>query len=287
MRYGFIRDHRREFRVWKMCEVLSVSKSGYYAWLNRPESNRAREERILLSLIRMVYARHQKRYGSPRIADTLCDEGYRVKKSRIARIMRDNGIRARGKRKFRVTTNARHHLPVAENLLDRQFNVTTPNRVWVADLTYIRTGEGWLYLAAVMDLYSRRIVGWAMRTRITSELTLEALHQALGRRTVHPGLLHHSDRGSQYAAGTYQQLLERHGITVSMSRKGDCWDNAPMESFFATLKTELVHQETFLTREEARGKIFAYIEAYYNRKRRHSTLGYKSPVDFENAAKLS
>ncbi len=286
MRYVFIRDHRYEFRVWKMCEVLSVSKSGYYTWLKRPESKRTREERILLPLIRMVYARHNKRYGSPRIADTLCAEGYSVKKNRVARIMRDNGIRAQGKRKFRVTTKAGRH-PVAANVLDRQFDVTIPNRVWVADITYIRTAEGWLYLAAVMDLYSRRIVGWAMRKRITTELTLEALHQALGRRMVRPGLIHHSDRGSQYAAETYQRLLERHGITVSMSRKGDCWDNAPMESFFATLKTELVYEETFLTREEARGKIFAYIEAYYNRERRHSTLGHKSPVDFENAANLA
>ena len=270
-----------------MCKVLSVSKSGYYAWLKRPESKRTGEERILLPLIRMVYTRHKKRYGSPRIADALCDEGYSVKKNRVARIMRDNGIRARGKRKFRVTTKAGHRHPVAAHLLNRQFNVTAPNRVWVADLTYIRTAEGWLYLAAVMDLYSRRIVGWAMGKRITAELTLEALQQALSRRTVSPGLLHHSDRGSQYAAEAYQRLLQRHGITVSMSRKGDCWDNAPMESFFATLKTELVYEETFLTREEAKLKIFEYIEAYYNRDRRHSTLGHKSPVDFENAATLS
>lgn len=241
----------------------------------------------MLPLIRMVYARNKKRYGSPRIADALCDQGYSAKKNRIARIMRDNGIRAKGKRKFRVTTNAGHNHPVAANLLDRQFDVTTPNRVWVADITYIRTAEGWLYLAAVMDLSSRRIVGWAMHKRITTELTLEALHQALGRRTVCPGLLHHSDRGSQYVADAYQLLLERHGITVSMSRRKNCWDNAPMESFFATLKTELVYEEMFLTREEARGKIFEYIEVYYNRERRHSSLGYKSPVDFENAANLS
>lgn len=287
MRYQFIRDHRGEFRVWKMCAVLSVSKSGYYAWLHRPESTRSREERVLLPLIRMVYARHKKRYGSPRIAEALCEEGYAVKKNRIARMMRENGIRARGKRKFRVTTNAGHRHPVAANLLDRRFNVTAPNRVWVADLTYLRTAEGWLYLAAVMDLYSRRIVGWAMGPRITAELTLEALQQALGRRTVRPGLLHHSDRGSQYAADAYQRMLQRYGITVSMSRRKNCWDNAPIESFFATLKTELIHEETFITREEAKRKIFEYIEVYYNRERRHSTLGLRSPVDFEQTATLA
>jgi len=264
--------------------MLSVSRSGYYAWLRRPQSERKREERTLLPLIRMIYARSREKYGSPRIADSLCDEGYSAGKSRIARIMRDNGIQARGKRKFRMTTNSRHNHPVAENLLARRFTVACPNAVWVADITYIWTTEGWLYLAGVMDLYSRRIVGWAMADRIDTELTLAALHQALGRREVRPGMLHHSDRGSQYAAEAYQRLLKRHGISASMSRKKNCWDNAVMESFFATLKTELVYEERFMTREEAKRKIFEYIEVYYNRERRHSSLGYKSPFDFEQSA---
>ena len=197
------------------------------------------------------------------------------------------GIRAKRRRKYRVTTNSKHNLPVAPNLLARQFTIDRPNAVWVSDITYIRTSEGWLYLAGVVDLYSRMVVGWSMSNRITGELTLDALNQALGRRRPKPGLLHHSDRGSQYAAGDYQKLLKENRMTVSMSRKADPWDNAPMESFFGTLKTELIYRVKFSTREDAKVKIFEYIEMFYNRERRHSSLGYKSPVDFERMATLS
>jgi transposase InsO family protein len=195
--------------------------------------------------------------------------------------MRENGIRAKAARKFRVTTDSQHRHPVAPNLLDRQFTVSRPDTVWVSDITYLWTAEGWLYLAAVMDLYARRIVGWAMSHRITQELTLAALRQALEYRRPSVGLVHHSDQGKQYAAGAYQALLRSHGIVCSMSRKGNCWDNAPMESFFGTLKQELVYPDRFVTREVAKAKVFEYIEVFYNRQRRHSSLGSKSPVEFE------
>jgi transposase InsO family protein len=265
-----------------MCEVLEVSRSGYYAWLNRPESQRSQANRLLLSEIRIIFERSRQTYGSPRMTVELNESGFGCSENRVARLMRINGIRAKGKRKYRTTTKSKHNHPVAPNLLDRQFTVERPNAVWLADITFIRTSEGWLYLAGVIDLYSRMAVGWSMGNRVTRQLTLDAINQALGRRHIQPDLLHHSDRGSQYSADDYQDLLADKKITVSMSRKGDCWDNAPMESFFATLKTELIFGECFATREEARLKIFEYIEMFYNRERRHSSLGYKSPVDFEN-----
>jgi transposase InsO family protein len=201
--------------------------------------------------------------------------------------MCENGIRAKRSRKYRVTTDSRHSYPVAPNLLSRKFTVDSPNAVWLSDITYVWTSEGWLYLAGVIDLYSRMVVGWSMSNRVDGELTLSALRQALGRRHVQPGLIHHSDQGKQYAAGDYQDLLGDHRMTVSMSRRADPWDNAPMESFFATIKTELIFHERFVTREDAKAKIFEYIEVFYNRKRRHSSLGYKSPVDFELAITLT
>ncbi len=270
-----------------MCQALKVSKSGYYAWLRRPESQRARQNRQLLGQIRVVHERSRKTYGSPRVTAELHAEGVRCSENRVTRLMRLGGIRAKTKRKFKATTDSRHGHPVAPNLLDRQFTVDRPNRVWVSDITYIWTAEGWLYLAGVLDLYSRMVVGWSMNNRVTGELTRDALLQAIGRRHVLPGLLHHSDRGSQYAAGEYQGLLVQHGMICSMSRKGDCYDNAVMESFFATLKTELVLWEQFATREQAKAKIFDYIEVFYNRQRRHSSLGYYSPVEFERIKKVS
>lgn len=270
-----------------MCEVLKVSRGGYYAWLSRLESERRKANRRLLSEIRMVHDRSRRTYGSPRVTVELNESGISCSVNRVARLMRDAGIRAKTKRKYRATTDSKHSYPVALNLLDRQFAVARPNAVWVSDITYIWTSEGWLYLAGVVDLYSRMVVGWSMSRRITGQLTLDALNQALGRRRPKPGLLHHSDRGSQYAAGDYQNLLGNHQITCSMSRKGDCWDNAPMESFFATLKTELIYDDRFATREDAKAKIFEYIETFYNRERRHSSLGFKSPVDFERTATLS
>lgn len=287
MRYEFIRDHRNEFRVTKMCEVLEVSRAGFYTWLMCPESERRRANRALLSEMRIAFARSRQVYGSPRLTDELKDSGVSCSENRVARLMRQSGIRAVGKRKYRVTTHSKHNYPVAENLLNRQFSANKPNTVWLSDITYIWTAEGWLYLAGVIDVYSRMLVGWSMNNRVTAQLTLSALRQAIDRRGVHPNLIHHSDRGSQYAAGEFQRLLSESGMICSMSRKGDCWDNAPMESFFATLKAELVNREQFKTRQEAKAKIFEYIEVFYNRQRRHSTLGYKSPVDFEQRQTLS
>jgi len=287
VRYQFIRDHRQEFRIRKMCEVLGVSASGYYAWMDRPESCRSRANRELLMQIRLIHRRSRETYGSPRVTEELHDRGVSCGENRVAELMRRHGIRGQGKRKYRSTTDSRHQLPVAPNILNRQFVVDRPNAVWVSDITYIWTAEGWLYLASIVDLHSRAVVGWAMSSRIDGALTLSALRQALGRRHPAPGLLHHSDQGKQYAAGEYQKLLCDHGVTCSMSRKGDCWDNAPMESFFASLKTELVYRERFVSRSEAQAKIFEYIEVFYNRERRHSGLGYKSPIAFEHAATLA
>lgn len=271
----------------KMCEVLEVSRGGFYAWLRNPESARSRSNRALLTEIRIVFDRSRQTYGSPRMTEELNDSGLFCSQNRVARLMRLSGIRAIGKRKYRVTTDSKHNHPVAENLLNRDFDVDHPNEVWLSDITYIWTSEGWLYLAGVIDLYSRMLVGWSMGPRVKAELTLEALRQAIARRNVRPDLMHHSDRGGQYAATEYQKLLKKTKMICSMSRKGDCWDNAPMESFFATLKTELVYREQFKTRKEAKAKIFEYIEVFYNRQRRHSSLGNKSPVDFERQQTLS
>ncbi len=287
MRYVFIRDHRHEFRVRKMCDVLEVSRGRFYVWLRNPESERSRVNRSLLSEIRVAFDRSRQTYGSPRLAVELKESGVPCSENRVARLMRQSGIRAVGKRKYRVTTNSKHKHPVADNLLNRQFEIDRPNAVWLSDITYVWTSEGWLYLAGVIDVYSRMLVGWSMSHRITAELTLSALRQAISRRDVQPDLIHHSDRGGQYAATEYQKLLTDTAMICSMSRKGDCWDNAPMESFFATLKTELIYREQFKTRQEAKAKIFEYIEVFYNRQRRHSTLGNKNPVDFERRQILS
>ena len=270
-----------------MCEVLEVSRSRFYTWLRSPESERSHANRTLLAEIRIAFDRSRQTYGSPRLAVELKETGVPCSENRVARLMRQSGIRAVSKRKYRVTTNSKHKHPVALNLLNRQFSTDRPNAVWLSDITYIWTSEGWLYLAGVIDVYSRMLVGWSMSHRITAELTLKALRQAISRRDVKPDLMHHSDRGGQYAATEYQKLLTDTAMICSMSRKGDCWDNAPMESFFATLKTELVYREQFKTRQEAKAKIFEYIEVFYNRQRRHSTLGYKNPVDFERRQTLS
>jgi transposase InsO family protein len=287
VRFGFIRDHRHEFRIRKMCQVLEVSVSGYYAWWRRPESRRSQANRALLTEIRMAHQRSRQTYGSPRMTAELKVLGHVCSENRVARLMRVSGVQAVGKRKYRVTTQSRHTYPVADNVLDRNFTVDRPNAVWLSDITYVWTSEGWLYLAAVMDLHSRMVVGWSMGPRINAELTLSALRQATRRRDVRPELVHHSDRGGQYASAEYQKLLTETQMIGSMSRKGDCWDNAPMESFFATLKTELVYRMKFKTREEAKRKIFEYIEIFYNRQRRHSSLGDQSPLDFENTVALA
>jgi len=281
MRYRAIQEHDRRYPIRLMCRALNVSPAGYYAWAGRPESNRSVQNRTLLAEIRVIHRESRETYGSPSIWDALIKRGHRVGEHRVARLMRQDGIRAKTVKKWRATTQSQHRFPVAANTLDRQFTVEAPNRVWAGDLTYVWTAEGWLYLAVILDLYSRRVIGWAMGHRLTVELVERAFTMALGNRTLLAGLLHHSDRGSQYAATSYQQLLAAHGVTASMSRKGNCWDNACIESFFGTLKRELVYHRRYATRDDATRDIFEYIEVFYNRQRRHSTLGYHSPAEFE------
>ena len=281
MRYRAIQEHDRRFPIRLMCRALAVSAAGYYAWKDRPESRRARHNRILLSEIRVIHRESRETYGSPSIWDALMKRGHGVGEHRIARLMRVEGIRAKTVKKWRATTQSQHRFPVVANTLDRQFTVESPNRVWAGDLTYVWTTEGWLYLAVILDLYSRRVIGWAMGHRLTVDLAERALTMALANRRPRAGLLHHSDRGSQYAATSYQQLLATHGVTASMSRKGNCWDNACIESFFGTLKRELVYHRHYATRDDATRDIFEYIEVFSNRQRRHSTLGYHSPAEYE------
>jgi len=281
MRYRFIRDQAPQYPVTVLCHVLQVTRSGYYAWRRAPESRRAQADRHLLAQIQAVHTASHATYGSPRIHAALRQQGATCGKHRVARVMRQHGIAAQHRRKFRATTDAAHDLPVAANVLDRHFTPAAPDQAWVSDLTYVPTGEGWLYLATVMDLYARRIVGWAMGARLDRGLVGAALTDALQRRHPAPGLLHHSDRGSQYASADYQAQLAAHGLLSSMSRPGNCWDNAPMESFFHSLKVEWLHDQTFHTRAEARQAIFTYIEVWYNRQRLHSTLGYRSPEQYE------
>jgi putative transposase len=281
MRYRAIQEHDRRYPIRLMCRALTVSSAGYYAWAGRPESDRSVHNRALLSAIRVIHRESRETYGSPSIWDALIKRGHGVGENRIARLMRVEGIRAKTVKKWRATTQSNHPLPVAENTLNRQFTVEAPNRVWAGDITYVWTAEGWLYLAVVLDLYSRAVIGWAMGARLTGDLAQDALTMALQHRTPTTGLLHHSDRGSQYAATRYQHLLTTHGLTPSMSRRGNCWDNACVESFFGTLKRELVYHRQYRTRDEATQDIFEYIEVFYNRLRRHSTLGYYSPAEFE------
>lgn len=281
MKYACIQRHRGRFPLGLMCRVLLVSRSGYYAWCQRPTSPRAQADQQLVTAIRVVYAASRRTYGSPRVQAELGAQGWRCGRHRVARLMREAGLTGQRRRRFRGTTDSHHAHPVAANVLARQFAVARPNQVWAADLTYVPTDEGWVYLAVVLDLASRRVVGWAMRARLTQAVALDALHMALGQRRPSGGLLHHSDRGGQYASGAYQVLLARRGIQASMSRRGDVWDNAVVESFFATLKTELVHQRHYRSRREAQAELFDYIEIWYNRQRRHSALGYLSPAGFE------
>ena len=285
MRFCLIEDHRDIWPVRVMCEALSVSPSGYYAWRSRLTSPRKIANRALLVDIQRVHAQHQERYGAPRIHAELRAAGQTVSRKRVERIMRQHGIRARAPRRYRVcTTDSKHGLPVAANLLEQNFVADQPNQVWLADITYIPTSQGWLYLAVVIDLFTRKVVGWAMRQHMRAELTIAAHTMAIQRQRPPAGLIHHSDRGSQYAAGDYRDILQAAAIIQSMSRKGNCWDNAPMESFFGTLKTELVHHREYPDRETARHDLFAYIEGYYNRRRIHSAIGYITPQQAEAKA---
>jgi transposase InsO family protein len=267
-----------------LCRVLAVSCSGFYAWCRRGASARAREDAVLKVAVRAAHGASGKRYGSPRIHAELKANDHRVARKRVARLMREEGIAGQRKRRFRVTTDSRHSHPIAPNVLQRNFTAPSPNKVWVADITYIWTREGWTYLAALLDLHSRRVVGWSMDSRLDRSLALDALGMALKTRRPEPGLVHHSDRGVQYASTEYRRQLRRRGVVCSMSRKGDCWDNAVVESFFSTLKTERVHHRLYRSRDEARRDVFEYIEVFYNRVRLHSTLGYLSPAQFESKA---
>ena len=285
MRFRIIEDCRDEYPVRVLCDALGVSPSGYYAWRTRPESPRKAANRQLLDDIRRLHADHRERYGAPRIHAALRAQGRTVSRGRVERLMHRHGLRAQRPRAFRVcTTDSNHALPIAPNLLDRNFAPAAPNQVWLTDITYVPTDEGWLYLAVVLDLFSRKAVGWAMRDHPRTELPLAALTMALQRQRPAPGLLHHSDRGCQYASAEYRKTLKKHGITPSMSRKGNCWDNAPMESFFGTMKSELVDHRRYATREDAKRDLFAYIEGYYNRQRLHSAIGYITPEQAERQA---
>ena len=281
MRFAFIAVEKAGFPVRLLCRVLEVSRAGFYAWHTRGLSPHAQADERLGLEIAAIHAESQRRYGSPRVHAELGERGHQVSRKRVARLMRQHGLAGRRRRRFCATTDSRHPFPVAANVLARQFEQPAPDVAWVTDITYIPTGEGWLYLAAILDLCSRAVVGWAVSERITRALTLEALDMAVLRRHPLPGLLHHSDRGSQYASGDYQAVLAAQGIVCSMSRRGNCWDNAVAESFFATIKVELVHDAAWATRTAARAELFEYIEVFYNGQRRHSSLGYLSPRAFE------
>jgi transposase InsO family protein len=265
-----------------MAKILRVSPSGFFAWRNREGTGRRKEEELkLVRTIEDIHRSSRKTYGSPRVFQELKGLGFPVGKTKVERLMKKHGIRAKARRKFKVTTDSNHSHPVAPNILKRNFSASDPNQVWASDITYVWTKEGWLFLAVVIDLFSRQVVGWQMSERITKELTLGALKMAINRRKPGRGLIHHSDRGSQYACPDYQRLLTTHGMISSMSRKGDCWDNAVVESFFRSLKTEFIYFEDFARRAEAKSKTFEWVEVFYNRQRIHSTLGYKSPVEYE------
>jgi putative transposase len=281
MRFQFIEDHRDKFSVRLMCKVLEVSTSGYYAWRGRPPSKREMANRVLTAKIKEEFEKSGETYGSPRIYQVMRKLGLMCSKNRVARLMRAADLKAKQTRRYRSTTKRNKADRAAPNILKRDFSATAPNRKWVTDITYIATQEGWLYLAAIMDLFSRRIVGWAMSKRMTSDLTLRALDMAIRRCRPESGLIHHSDQGSQYTDSEYQAVLAAHSIVASMNGVGTWYDNAPMESFFGTLKSELVHHRAYRTRAEASPDLFYYIEAWYNRRRLHSALGYESPETYE------
>jgi putative transposase len=281
MKYWFMDQHRSSHGVQKMCRVIGASRSGYYRWRRQPQSKRQKDnEKILMEIIES-HKNSRRAYGSPRITEDLRAKGMRCSENRVARLMKIHGIIGNAKKKFKATTNSKHTLSVAENLLNQNFEAENPNTIWVSDITYIPTLEGWLYLVVILDLFSRQVVGWAMSDRLTSGFVVKAMYQAIGRRRPSSDCIFHSDRGIQYASSDFRDILKSYGFVQSMSRKGNCYDNAVAESFFHTLKTEHVYDYRYETRAEARQSIFEYIEMFYNRQRRHSALGYLSPVSFE------
>jgi putative transposase len=281
VKFTFIDAEKASYPVRTLCRALGVSPSGFYAWRTRPPSERQQLDQRLAEAARTAHARSRQTYGSPRIHAELQAQGHRVGRKRVARVMRQAGLAAQLRRRYRATTDSTHGEPIAANLLRRDFDVSTPNRVWAADITCVWTHEGWLYLAVVVDLFSRRVVGYAMADHLLTVLALDALDMALDTRSPGTDLVHHSDRGTQYASGDYRQLLIDNRITCSMSRRGNCWDNAVVESFFATLKAEFLDRRSWPTRAQARVAIHEYISAFYNRQRRHSYLGYLTPVEYE------
>lgn len=282
MRFAFIAGHRSVWGTHLLCRALGVSRGGLYQWLRRSESIRTRENRGLLVQIRTSFEHSDRTYGSPRVWRDLRAWGYPCGVHRVARLMRAAGLKARSKRRMHpLDAGVRAEHAIAPNVLDRRFEARAPNERWVADFTYIWTQEGWLYVAVVLDLYSRRVVGWSMSPEMTAQLVADALLMAIWRRGRPQELLHHSDQGSQYTSEQFQRLLQAHGITCSMSRQGDVWDNSAMESFFASLKKERVHRRTYSTRDEAKADVFDYVERFYNPRRRHSTIGYVSPAEYE------
>ena len=280
MKFAFVAAERASFPIAFMCRQFGVSTSGFHAWRRRPECARQREDRRLALLARESHEASKKRYGSPRVHEDLKEQGIAISRKRVIRLMQEQGLKGKTPRKWAKTTDSNHELPVAPNLLARDFSADAPNRRWAGDITYLRTPAGWLFLAVVIDLYSRFVVGWAVSAVIDRHLVLKALDMALKRRCPEAGLLHHSDQGSQYASGDYQKRLDQQGITCSMSRRGDCYDNAVVESWFGTLKTEL--GEVFDSHAEGKRELFEYIEVFYNQRRRHSSLGYLSPAQFES-----
>lgn len=281
MKFSFILAEKASFPVRAMCRVLSVSPSGFYAWCKRPEAKRAQRNRALAVVIADAHRQSRGTYGSPRVHAELQALGFAVGRNRIARLMRLAGLEGVRPKRFVRTTVSKHDAPVAENLLNREFEVEAPNRAWATDITYVRTWEGWLFLAVVIDLFSRKVIGWSTADHLRTELALDALSMALRQRAPQGELVHHSDRGTQYTSDEYRRQLSAHGITCSMSRKGNCWDNAVVESFFATLKVELVDRQRWPTRDAASGAIDEYISGFYNSDRRHSYLGYLTPAEFE------
>jgi putative transposase len=283
VKYGWIKEHHHEFNVVLMCRMLGVCRSSYYDWLNTPISSSKLETQHIMELIAMIFTKSRNTYGTRRIQRALAKEGIQISRRRIKKLMNEQGFVVKTKKKFKATTDSNHSLPVADNLLDRDFNPMRPNQTYAGDITYVPTEEGWLYLAVVIDLFSRQIVGWSMDRTMRAELVNNALLMAIWKRKPARGLLWHTDRGSQYASDSHRAILKAHGIIQSMSRKGNCWDNAVSESFFHTLKTELIHHHKFKTREEAKQAIFEYIEIFYNRVRMHSANDYLSPVEYEQA----
>lgn len=287
MKFRFIHAEKARYPVRVLCRVLEVSRSGFYAWCRRAPARRVQAEQRLTQAIQAAHRRSRGTYGSPRLHAELKAQGLHVSRKRVARLMRDCGLRGVRPHRRRRTTLVDQALPVADNLVARDFDVTAPNQVWAADITYVRTWEGWLYLAVVLDLFSRRVVGWAMADHLRTDLPLQALAMALGQRLPETSLVHHSDRGCQYASERYRQLLDQRGIRCSMSRRGDCWDNAVVESFFATLKSELLDRRPWPTHREARLAIHQYIGVFYNRHRRHSYLHYSTPACYEQEHELT